>query len=156
MSSFSFNYTFTFTCINMNFIYNWFAFVRLFDQWILCQFDKTYYLQVVNMNESQKSSFIHNTRIREDTKGELSLFNVQPVLDHTFWRVIFSSVTISNNTLYKWCLLGVSFEKIIPWRNYVTSCALLLGDANHFFINRPKWQGIENKWSNFYEKNDNA
>ena len=36
------------------------------------------------MNESQKSSFIHNTRIREDTKGELSLFNVQPVLDHTF------------------------------------------------------------------------
>ena len=36
------------------------------------------------MNESQKYSFIHNTPIREDTKGELSLFNVQPVLDHTF------------------------------------------------------------------------
>ena len=41
------------------------------------------------MNELQKSSFIHNTRIREDTECELSLSNVQPVLDHTFLRLIF-------------------------------------------------------------------
>ena len=116
-------------------------------------FYKSYQFQVLYINESQKSSFIHNTRIRQDTEGELSLFNVQPVLDHTFWRVFFVSFMISNNTLYKWCLLGVSFEKIIPWRDYVASFALLLGDANLFFINHPKWQGIENKWSNTSLKN---
>ena len=59
---------------------------------------------------------------------------MQPVLDHTFLQVILLSFMILNDTLYEWCLLGVSIEKIIPWRNYVTSCALLLGDASLFLL----------------------
>ena len=55
-------------------------------QQIIYQFDKTYNLQVLNMNEYRKSSFIHNARIPEDTECELSLSNVQPVLDHTFYK----------------------------------------------------------------------